>query len=569
MEYRRIEKRNKVRYNDNSLLYLSESEVKMTDKITALYCRLSQDDMLDGESNSITNQKAILSKFAEDNGFRNTAFYVDDGVSGTTWERDGFKAMLADIEAGKVGTVITKDLSRLGRDYLKTGELIEIVFPDYDVRYIAVNDGVDTFKSENEMMAFKNIFNDWYARDCSKKIRAVFKAKGQSGKHLCPPVYGYKKSDTDKNLWVIDETAAEVVRKIFKLCIEGYGPVQIARILTEQGIPTPTAYALSQGRDNGRHNAKTYRWGAQTICHILERLEYCGHTVNFKTHMKSYKIHKIVYNPQDEWQIFENTHEPIITQEMFDLVQELRKNKRRPQRSEVVNPFAGMVYCADCGEKMYLSRRKNERPEQEHMRCSTYAKEQDKCTVHYIRTCVLNEIVLGELNKLLAMVKTNEDEFIQTAMSNSVRQKSSELTKAKKALKQAEKRIAELDKLFTRLYEDNVLGRISDERFTMMSAGYEDEQKKLKATAAELTALIDGAEQKSSDVTAFLDVIRKYEHITELTPKIMHELIDKIVVHAPDKSGGKRMQDIVIHFRFGVAVSTISVETGKYGKKVA
>ena len=569
LEYRRIEKRNKVRYNDNSLLYLSESEVKMTDKITALYCRLSQDDMLDGESNSITNQKAILSKFAEDNGFRNTAFYVDDGVSGTTWERDGFKAMLADIEAGKVGTVITKDLSRLGRDYLKTGELIEIVFPDYDVRYIAVNDGVDTFKSENEMMAFKNIFNDWYARDCSKKIRAVFKAKGQSGKHLCPPVYGYKKSDTDKNLWVIDETAAEVVRKIFKLCIEGYGPVQIARILTEQGIPTPTAYALSQGRDNGRHNAKTYRWGAQTICHILERLEYCGHTVNFKTHMKSYKIHKIVYNPQDEWQIFENTHEPIITQEMFDLVQELRKNKRRPQRSEVVNPFAGMVYCADCGEKMYLSRRKNERPEQEHMRCSTYAKEQDKCTVHYIRTCVLNEIVLGELNKLLAMVKTNEDEFIQTAMSNSVRQKSSELTKAKKALKQAEKRIAELDKLFTRLYEDNVLGRISDERFTMMSAGYEDEQKKLKATAAELTALIDGAEQKSSDVTAFLDVIRKYEHITELTPKIMHELIDKIVVHAPDKSGGKRMQDIVIHFRFGVAVSTISVETGKYGKKVA
>ena len=541
----------------------------MTDKITALYCRLSQDDMLDGESNSITNQKAILQKFAEDNGFPNPTFYVDDGVSGTTWEREGFKAMMADIEEGKVGIVITKDLSRLGRDYLKTGEQIEMVFPDYDVRYIAVNDNVDTAKSENELLAFKNIFNDWYARDCSKKIRAVFRAKGQSGKHLCPPVYGYKKSETDKNLWVIDEPAAEVVRKIFKLCIDGYGPVQIARILTEQGIPTPTAYALSQGRDNGRHNAKLHRWGAQTICHILERLEYCGHTVNFKTHMKSYKVHKIVYNPQDEWQIFENTHEPIITQQTFDLVQELRKHKRRPQRSEVVNPFAGIVYCADCGEKMYLSRRKNERPEQEHMRCSTYAKEQDKCTVHYIRTCVLNEIVLGELNKLFAMVKANEDEFIQTAMSNSVRQKSSELTKAKKALRQAEKRIAELDKLFTRLYEDNVLGRLSDERFTMMSAGYEDEQKKLKATAAELTALIDGAEQKSSDVTAFLDVIRKYEHITELTPKIMHELIDKIEVFAPDKSSGKRIQDIVIHFRFGVAVSTISVETGKYGKKTA
>ncbi len=284
---------------------------------------------------------------------------------------------------------------------------------------------------------------------------------------------------------------AEVVRKIFKLCIDGYGPVQIARILTEQNIPTPTAYALSQGRDNGQHNAKLHRWGANTITHILERLEYCGHTVNFKTHMKSYKVHKIVYNPQEEWQIFENTHEPIISQQIFDLVQELRKNKRRPQRSEKVNPFAGMVYCADCGEKMYLSRRKNERPEQEHMRCSTYAKEQDKCTVHYIRTCVLNEIVLGELNKLLTMVRGNEDEFIKRVMSSSVQRKSSELAKAKKTLKQAEKRIAELDKLFTRLYEDNVLGRLSDERFEMMLAGYEDEQAKLKATSAELTAFVE------------------------------------------------------------------------------
>lgn len=305
-----------------------------------------------------------------------------------------------------------------------------------------MSENVDTAKSENELLAFKNIFNDWYA--------------------------------------------------------------------------------LLQGRDNGRHNAKTYRWGAQTIAHILERYEYCGHTVNFCTKMKSYKVHKIVYNPQEEWQIFENTQEPIITQQTFDLVQELRKHKRRPQRSEVVNPFAGMVYCADCGEKMYLSRRKNERPEQEHMRCSTYAKEQDKCTVHYIRTCVLNEIVLGDLNKL-----------------------------------------------FTRLYEDNVLGRLSDERFTMMSAGYEEEQAKLKATVAELTAFVETAEQKSSDVTAFLKVVHKYEHIETLTPEIMHELIDKIIVHEPDKSSGKRVQDIEIHFRFDVAVTTISVETGKYGKKVA
>lgn len=541
----------------------------MKDKITALYCRLSKDDMVDDESNSITNQKMILKKFADDNGFTNTAYYVDDGFSGTNFERDGFKAMMNDIENGKIGIVITKDLSRLGRDYLKTGELIEMIFPDYNVRYIAINDGVDTAKSENELLAFKNIFNDWYARDCSKKIRAVFKAKGQSGKHLCPPVYGYKHSETDKNLWVIDDEPAEVVRKIYRLCIDGYGPTQIARILTEQGIPTPTAYAISQGRNTCHKNAKTYRWGTQTICHILEKPEYLGHTVNFRTHMKSYKVKKIVYNPQEEWQIFENTHEPIITQQEFDLVQEIRKGKRRLQRSNVVNAFSGMVYCADCGEKMYLSRRKNERPEQEHMRCSTYAKKQDSCTVHYIRTCVLREIVLGEINKVLETVKTNENEFIQAAMSNSVQIQSSELAKAKKSLKQAEKRIAELDKLFIRIYEDNVSGRISNERFDMMSTLYEDEQKALKSSADELRMFIDDAEKRSGDVTAFIDLVRKYEHIEELTPEIVHELIEKIVVHEADKSSGKRIQQIDIYFRFDVAVSSIETETGKYGKKAA
>ncbi len=255
----------------------------MTGKITALYCRLSRDDLLQGESNSITNQKAILHKYAEDNGFPNPVFYVDDGVSGTTFDRDGFKAMMTDIEDGKVATVITKDLSRLGRDYLKTGEYIEIIFPDYDVRYIAVNDNVDTFKSENELLAFKNIFNDWYARDCSKKIKAVFKAKGQSGKPLSKPIYGYITSEVDKHQWVIDEEAANVVRRIFKLCIDGYGPSKIARILTEEVVLNPTAYALSQGRDNGHKNAKLNRWDHRTVASILERPEYCGHTVNFRT----------------------------------------------------------------------------------------------------------------------------------------------------------------------------------------------------------------------------------------------------------------------------------------------
>ncbi len=568
MEFRRIVFIFGARYNDNIACCICRKErLIMTDKITALYCRLSQDDMLQGESNSITNQKAILKKYADDNGFGNTVYYVDDGVSGTTFERDGFKAMMADVEAGKVGTVITKDLSRLGRDYLKTGELIEMVFPDYDVRYIAINDGVDTFKSENELMAFKNIFNDWYARDTSKKIRAVFKAKGQSGKHLSNPIYGYKYSETDKNLWVIDDEAAEVVRKIFHLCIDGYGPAQIARILTEEGIPTPTAYALSQGRDNGHKNANLNRWGMETISGILEKPEYAGHTVNFRTHVKSYKNKKRVDNPKEDWLIFENTHEAIITQQEFDLVQELRKNKRRPTKHEEVNPFSGICYCADCGKKLYLCRATTMTADQEHLKCGTYAKDKNGCTIHFIRTIVLKEIILGELNKMISFVKENEDEFIQAAMDNSVQKQSSELTKAKKALKQAEKRIIELDRLFTRLYEDNVSGKISDERFAVMSEGYEDEQKKLRATVAELTAYIDTAEQKSADVTAFIKAVQKYEHITELTPEIMHELIEKIVVHAPDKSSGHRTQEIEIHYRFNVAVTNAVADSMKYDKK--
>ena len=540
----------------------------MTDKITALYCRLSQDDMLDGESNSITNQKAILQKFADDNGFRNTVFYVDDGVSGTTFERDGFKEMMNAVENGKVGTVITKDLSRLGRDYLKTGELIEMIFPDYDVRYIAINDNVDTFKNENEFLAFKNIFNDWYARDTSKKIKAVFKAKGMSGKPLATNVpYGYKKSETDKNLWIIDEDAAEVVRMIFRLCIEGCGPTQIARKLTEQGIPTPTAYALSQGRDNGHHNANLNRWGTDTVADILEKAEYAGHTVNFRTHVKSYKNKKKVNNPPSEWLIFENTHEPIVTQQEFDLVQELRKNKRRPAKHKEVNAFSGVCYCADCGKKMYINRATSLTEEQEHLKCSTYSYDQKACSAHYIRTVVLKEIVIGELNKLLETVKSNESEFIQAAIENSVQKQSSELAKSKKSLKQAEKRIAELDDLFARLYEDNISGKISDERFAILSERYETEQKTLKDTVKDLKVYIENAEQKNSDINSFLKVVQKYEHITELTPEIMHELIEKIVVHAPDKSRGHRIQQIEIHYRFNVAVSVAVADSSRYGKK--
>ena len=537
----------------------------MTDKITALYCRLSQEDMLHGESNSIKNQKAILSQFAADNGFRNTKFYVDDGISGTTFERDGFKAMMADIEDGKVGIVITKDLSRLGRDYLKTGELIEMIFPDYDVRYIAVNDGVDTLKSENEMMAFKNIFNDWYARDTSKKIRAVQQAKAQAGKPLSThPPYGYKKSDSDKNQWVVDEESAKVVKRIFQLCIEGNGPTQIANILTEDGVPTPTAYYRSKGMKVVNLSAKTKRWGMATVAHILERMEYLGHTVNFKTYRKSYKNKKLYENPKEKWQIVENTHEPIISQHDFDLVQEIRSHKRRRQNSGVISPFSGMVYCADCGNNLYVGRSQSMSPNQEHMMCATYAHDSEACSAHYVRTIVLKEIILGELNKLLQIVRDNEDDFVRRAMSNTETVQDSEVQKAKKALKQAEKRINELDDLFERLYEDNVSGKISDERFATMSARYESEQGRLKADALKLSETISRKEQKKDDVMSFVNIVKKYEEFTELTPEIMHELIEKIIVHTPEGGRGNRTQQIDIIFRFSVVTATATADFKQY-----
>ena len=550
---------------------LSEREVKMsTDKITALYCRLSQDDMLDGESNSITNQKAILQKFANDNGFKNTQFYVDDGFSGTNFNRPDFMRMIADVESGKIGIVITKDLSRLGRDYLLTGQYIEMIFPDHDVRYIAINDNVDTFKSENELMAFKNIFNDWYARDTSKKIRAVFKAKGQSGKPLTTnPPYGYVKDENDKNHWVIDDEAADVVRRIFKLCIDGYGPSKIARILTEDGILIPTAYAESKGyTTSGNTFKKPTRWSEGTVERILEKQEYIGHTVNFRTHVKSYKNKKRIDNDRSEWAIFENTHESIISQHDFDLVQELRSHKHRPQKCDKVNPFSGMVYCADCGKKMYLCRSKSLSADQEHLKCSTYANDKEECTAHFIRTAVLQQIVISEINKMLEKVGIDEEGFANVALENSQLRQNSELKKARKLLDKHNKRIIELDRLFTRLYEDNVSGKISDERFEMLSKTYENEQQELKKAVSDLTDFIESKEQKIADVTQFISIVRRYTNITELTPEIMHEFIEKIVVHAPDKSSGHRKQQVDIYYRFSIGVSTVQIDSRDFDKKV-
>ena len=538
----------------------------MTDKITALYCRLSNDDDLNGESNSITNQKAILKKYADDHGFRNTEYYVDDGVSGTTFNRIGFQRMISDIEAGKVGTVIVKDMSRFGRDYLKVGYYTEVMFAEYDVHFIAVNDGVDSELESNDFTPIRNLFNEFYARDTSKKIRAVINAKGKAGKPLTSHIpYGYRKSETGDE-WEIDEETAPVIKRIFQLCIEGYGPVQIAKILTADSILKPTAY--QQFKSTGSTTvAKPYRWAKSTIEEILERIEYLGHTVNFKTHRKSYKQKKKLDNPREDWLIFENTHEPIISQHDFDLVKEMRKNKRIIQKHGEVNPFSGMVYCADCGAKMYLCRSRSLNEDQEHLKCSTYAHDMTECSAHYIRTAVLKVLVLSELNKLLATVHQREDEFVNTAMEYASTAQSQEIKKAKKILAQSEKRIAELDRLFTRLYEDNVSSKISDERFEQMSTGYDSEQKQLKQTVTELQAFIEHTEQKTSDISSFVQLVSKYTYINELTPEIMHELIEKIVVHAPDKSSGHRQQKVEIHFRFNVATASATLDRRDYDKK--
>ena len=539
----------------------------MSDKITALYCRLSNDDDLQGESNSITNQKAILLKYAEDNHFPSPQFYIDDGYSGTNFQRPDFMRMITDMENSKIGTIITKDLSRLGRDYLKTGEYIELIFPNYDIRYIAINDNVDTAKSENEMMVFRNVFNDFYAKDTSKKVRAVFKAKGLSGKPLASkPPFGYMKSEYDKNQWVVDEEAAKVVKRIFRLCIDGYGPTQIARILTEDRVLKPTAYYEMKKRGTVTAD-KPYHWAQKTVVGILSLMEYAGHTVNFKTRKKSYKCKKKVDNPKEEWAIFENTHEAIITQEEYDLVQELRKNKRRIQRHEEVNAFSGMVYCADCGSKMYLCRSVARTEFQEHLKCAKNSLDKEECSAHYIRTCVLNELVLKKLNELLIYVHRNEDEFIRTAMEASVQAHFAELKRARKMLAQSEKRIAELNKLFKHLYEDNVSGKLSDERYELLSKDYEREQKQLDETVKELTTVIEEREQKTSDINQFIKIVQKYELVSEITPEIMHELIERIEIHAPDKSSGHRQQKIDIYFRFNIAQASVIADTMDYDKK--
>lgn len=520
------------------------------DNITALYARLSQEDALDGESNSIANQKKILLKYATDNGFPNPTFFIDDGVSGVTFDRPGWNEMIRLAEAGKVRTVIVKDMSRMGRDYLKVGYYTESFFAERDIRYIAINDGVDSDKGDNDFTPFRNLFNDFYARDTSKKIRAVMRAKGNAGEHLCSnPPYGYMKDPADKKKWIVDEEAAEIVKRIFDLCIAGKGPMQIAKLLTAQHVLTVKAHYAQ--RDGKPLPEKPYQWSPKSVAGILERPEYTGCTVNFKTYSKSHKLKKRLHNAPENQRIFPNTQPAIIDEQVFARVQELRENKRRPaKQAERQGLFSGLLYCADCGSKLHFATGKNMTPQQDCYRCSRYKSNTGDCTMHFIREETLKLFVLQRIFDVTALFFDDAMAFEEAARKQRFQEAEKEAKKRKREIAQAEKRIAELDRIFKRIYEDDISGTISHERFLKLSADYEAEQKELTEQVKAWREAVEIFEQDQADFASFAAIVRKYVGIRELTPTIVNEFVKKIIVHAPDKSSGHRRQKIELVWNF-------------------
>ena len=523
--------------------------------ITALYPRLSHEDELQGESNSISNQKRILETYAKQNGFSNLRWYTDDGYSGANFQRPGFQAMLADIEAGKVGTVIVKDMSRLGRNYLQVGMYTEMIFPQKNVRFIAINDGVDSAQGENDFAPLRNIFNEWLVRDTSKKIKAVKRSKGMSGKPITSkPVYGYL-MDEDEN-FIIDEEAAPVVRQIYSLCLAGNGPTKIARMLTEQQIPTPgTLEYRRTGSTRRYHPGYECKWATNTVVHLLENREYTGCLVNFKTEKPSYKLKHSIENPPEKQAVFENHHEPIIDRETWERVQELRKQRKRPNRYDEVGLFSGILFCADCGSVMYQQRYQTDKRKQDCYICGSYKKRTADCTAHFIRTDLLTAGVLSNLRKVTSYAAKHEARFMKLLIEQNEDGDRRRNAAKKKELETAEKRISELSAIFKRLYEDSVTGRISDERFTELSADYEAEQKELKERAVKLREELSKVQEATENAEKFMNVVRRHTTIEELTPTLLREFVEKIVVHESVALDGKRRgklrrQEIEIYYSF-------------------
>ena len=521
-------------------------------KKTALYCRLSQDDGLDGDSNSIQNQKSILQRFAEDHHFPNPCFYVDDGFSGGNFQRPAFQQMIADMENGEVGIIVTKDLSRLGRNQLHTGLYIEERFPMFGVRYIAINDNVDTENAEsNDLMPFKNLFNEWFIRDTSRKIRAVQKAKAERGERLGTRApYGYAKEPETKKL-VIDEEAAAVVKRIFALCAAGNGPSRIATILTKEKVFCPSYYTYQ--KYGLTHSAlditKPYHWSDSAVANLLENEIYLGNTVNYRFSTKSYKDKRKIEHPREECLVFENTHPAIITKEIWDIVQRVRKNKRRPTKMDEQNKYSGLVVCADCGKTMALHRAHTMSADYNHFTCRTYKKDGEACTAHYIRECILDEIVLEDLRRVTAEAREHPQEFAEYLNSKQSAELQKEIRRLEKEKAAMQKRKAELDAIFKKLYEDSVLERITTEQFQMLVASYTDEQAKLTESLPQRESEIQRLKETVSNTAVFLDKAKRYTDIQALTPELLRLFIQKIVVHEKEVKWSKHApQTVEIHY---------------------
>lgn len=542
------------------------------EKITALYERLSRDDEMVGDSNSIVNQKKMLEDYAKQNGYTNIEHFTDDGYSGGSFDRPDWKRMIAGIENGSIGTVIVKDMSRIGRDYLQVGFYTEVMFKEKEVHFIAIANGVDNQKRESsEFAPFLNIMNEWYIRDSSRKVTTVLRARGMEGKHTTNnAIYGYRKSEEDKNQWVIDEEAAEVVRRIYRMSLEGKGPYEIARILSEEQIERPSYYLAKRGLGTCRSNNNTatpYVWRGATVRDILSKPEYMGHTVNFRSYKESYKDKRAKKTPKEDWVIFKNTQEAIVSEEMWNKVQELRKTVRRTDTVGEANPFTGLLYCADCGAKMYnhrggAGRARNwkgelngkRRPDRDEYNCSTYnlsRQSYDKqCSQHYIRTEVVRKLVLETIKAVSDYVITNEEEFINRIYSSSRDKQKESIRSLKRKIAQDTKRVNELNMLMKKLYEDNISGKLSDKRFEFMLSEFENEQDTIEISMENAKAEIEKYESDTVRADKFIELVKRYTDFSELTTPMLNEFVEKILVHEADYSSGERVQEVEIYLNF-------------------
>ena len=531
---------------------MKQSNNKKSRDVTAfLYERLSRDDNLEGESYSIGNQKKLLAKVAKEKGYTNLVHFLDDGISGVTMDRPGFVEMICQLEQGKAAAVFVKDLSRLGRNYIEVGRLTEEFFPNHDIRLVAVSDNIDTAEGENELAPIRNLFNEWYARDISKKRRISNKIKGNAGEPMGQPPYGYIKDPNDPKHWIVDDEAAQVVRRVYSMTLEGFGTEQIATQLEKDGVLTPRVYWLTKGikrPGKGKQQPPT-KWNSSTITKILSLQEYCGDILNFKTYSKSYKNKKRIDNDRENWVVFQDVHEAIIERAVYEQVQQKRgKIRKRRTNNGEHNMFSGLLVCADCGSNLHFHFNQGN-PEIKYFNCSNYKGNRGTCTsTHYVRVDFLEEVVLGEIRRLTKFASLYEDEFVKAVIGHSQQAEQTDRKLKEKELRTLLARDEELDGLFERIYEDNVSGKLSDDRFAKMSRRYEDEQKELAEKIKKLRSEIEKHSSQAMTTDMFISLVRKYTRARKLTPRMLNELVEKIEVYNAEKIDGVWEQRLRIHY---------------------